>query len=317
MAKSASRASSAARPRALWASLRARKHCRRRAAISSVHQYTGSWRRRPPPPLGIDRHAAGFGDGGDESSRHVLRVPGRRVRVRDPRTGQPLGEGLHIQLGGAPSPSRARRASVRPVCAQVEGDGSVIAVREDLPLHLPPRHSGSERVAGKGEVDDGAALRTGEGRRVSGVQQHDVQGRERVEEGDAAGFRLAAAPLRRPGIEIARNDEGPLVLGLLHHVCQQSGKLGVGESGWSVYAEDVHVADTGPREEGEGSRWAILHRQTSADPDGSLPVGVGYPRVVWTRVFILVAHDGHVYAELSHRLAQEVLGRPAVVEVEL
>ncbi|CAB0034652.1 unnamed protein product, partial [Trichogramma brassicae] len=53
------------------------------------------------------RRAAGSGDGGDEGSRYILRVV--RRSVRDPHTGQLLGEGFLIQYADAPSASRARR----------------------------------------------------------------------------------------------------------------------------------------------------------------------------------------------------------------
>ncbi|CAB0030216.1 unnamed protein product [Trichogramma brassicae] len=51
-------APSLGRPIALWASLRARRHVRRRPAISAVHQYTGSRPRPPTAPVMEASHAS-------------------------------------------------------------------------------------------------------------------------------------------------------------------------------------------------------------------------------------------------------------------
>ncbi|CAB0032341.1 unnamed protein product [Trichogramma brassicae] len=101
------------------------------------------------------------------------------------------------------------------------------------------------------------------------------------------------------------------------NVGQQSRKFSVGEPRRSVYAEDVHVVDSGPREKGEGSRWAFLHRQVSTDPEGSLLVGVGYPRVVAAKADIGVAAGIRTLAEQTHRCVSAGLGSVSVLSAPI
>ncbi|CAB0040105.1 unnamed protein product [Trichogramma brassicae] len=125
------------------------------------------------------------------------------------------------------------------------------------------------------------------------------------------------SPLRRPCVEIPRNNKGSSAASLLGYVGKEGGKFHLRESWRSVDAEKENSADSGPREVRMYLHQALLHRNSFLHPDSCLAVGIGEPCIGWSKVLVLLTQNGHVDAQLADGIAKQVLGSLAMIEVEL
>ncbi|CAB0043188.1 unnamed protein product [Trichogramma brassicae] len=217
-------------------------------------------------------------DDGHKARRHILCSPGS-----DRCAGHGGRETVRIECTGVPSAALARQGpGGSPGVLDLEDDSLMVAVR------VPPVYDFTRGVRVSQTYVRSTIELPCRPLKVGTSQQHRVEESERVEQDGRPRSSLPTSPLRRPCVEVSRNNKGSFAASLLGDVGKEGRKFHLRESWRSVDAEKENSADSGPREVRMYLRQALLHRNSSLHPDSCLAVGIGEPCIEWSKVLVLL-----------------------------